>query len=263
MTLLDVTNLTVRYGALTILDDVSFSLNGGQWLMIVGPNGAGKSTIVNAVSQGVPYSGEIRYLDRDVKCYRSHELARNIGILSQSHFVGYAFTVGSVVRLGRYAYAPGVFSGNRAEDERMVEQALELTGMTRFVDQSVLTLSGGELQRTFLAQLFAQDPRVLILDEPTNHLDLVYQKQTFELIQSWLKTPGRAVVSVVHDLSLARAFGTHALLLDKGKTVSKGTADEVFTPEHLDKAYEMDVSDWMLKMLGQWTARRDETAESR
>lgn len=263
MTLLNVENLTVRYGALTILEDVSFSLDEGQWLMIVGPNGAGKSTIVNAVSQGVPYTGEIRYLDRDVKHYRSHELARNIGILSQSHFVGYAFTVGSVVRLGRYAYAPGVFSGNRADDERMVEQALELTGMTRFVDQSVLTLSGGELQRTFLAQLFAQDPRVLILDEPTNHLDLVYQKQTFELIRSWLKTPGRAVISVVHDLSLARAFGTHALLLDKGKMITKGVADEVFTPEHLDKAYEMDVSDWMLAMLGQWTARRDETAEGR
>jgi iron complex transport system ATP-binding protein len=236
MTLLEVNNLSVRYGALTILDDASFSLDEGRWLMIVGPNGAGKSTIVNAVSQGVPYTGEIRYMGRDVKRYRSHELAKNIGILSQSHFVGYAFTVGSVVRLGRYAYAPGVFSGNRAEDERMVEKALELTGMTDFVDQSVLTLSGGELQRTFLAQLFAQDPRVLILDEPTNHLDLVFQKQTFELIQSWLKTPGRAVVSVVHDLSLAKAFGTHALLLDEGKTLVSGTTEEVFTPEHLNNA---------------------------
>jgi iron complex transport system ATP-binding protein len=252
MTLLEVNNLSVRYGALTILDDASFSLDEGRWLMIVGPNGAGKSTIVNAVSQGVPYTGEIRYMGRDVKRYRSHELAKNIGILSQSHFVGYAFTVGSVVRLGRYAYAPGVFSGNRAEDERMVEKALELTGMTDFVDQSVLTLSGGELQRTFLAQLFAQDPRVLILDEPTNHLDLVFQKQTFELIQSWLKTPGRAVVSVVHDLSLAKAFGTHALLLDEGKTLVSGTTEEVFTPEHLNKAYEMDVSEWMRTMLKQW-----------
>lgn len=257
MTLLDVQNLTVRYGALTILDHVNFSLNEGQWLMIVGPNGAGKSTIVNAVSQGVPYTGEIRYLGRDVRRYRAHELARNIGVLSQSHAVGYAFTVGSVVRLGRYAYAPGIFSNNRKEDEKMVERALELTGMTRFADQSVLTLSGGELQRTFLAQLFAQDPRVLILDEPTNHLDLVYQKQMFELIQSWLKTPGRAVISVVHDLSLARAFGTHALLLDKGKTVSIGASAEVFVPEYLNKAYEMDVSGWMRTMLGQWTAPRD------
>ena len=72
----------------------------------------------------------------------------------------------------------------------------------------MLTLSGGELQRTFLAQVLAQDPKLLLLDEPTNHLDLIYQKQIFALIGSWLREPGRAVVSVVHDLSLARSFGT-------------------------------------------------------
>ena len=104
----------------------------------------------------------------------------------------------------------------------MVARALELTGMARFVDQNVLTLSGGELQRTFLAQLFAQNPSVLLLDEPTNHLDLVYQKQVFELIAEWVKTPGRSVVSVVHDLSLARAYGTHGLLLDGGQVAAIG-----------------------------------------
>ena len=124
--------------------------------------------------------------------------------------------------------------------------------MTSFASQSVLTLSGGELQRTFLAQLFAQNPRVLILDEPTNHLDLVYQKQVFELIAHWLKTPGRAVISVVHDLSLAKAYGTRALLLNHGKTVQQGTLEEVFTPAHLNAAYDMDVSKWMRSMLSQW-----------
>ncbi|MFQ9449137.1 MAG: ATP-binding cassette domain-containing protein [Christensenellales bacterium] len=76
---------------------------------------------------------------------------------------------------------------------------------------SVLTLSGGELQRTFLAQVFAQNPQILILDEPANHLDLIYQKHIFSLIETWLRQPGRAVVSVVHDLSLARKYGTHAV----------------------------------------------------
>ncbi|HWQ07208.1 MAG TPA: ABC transporter ATP-binding protein [Feifaniaceae bacterium] len=252
MTLLEVKDLTVRYGALTILDKVSFSLEEDDWLMLVGPNGAGKSTIVNAVSQGAPYSGEVRCLGKDVRRYRSGELAKCLGVLSQTHTVGYAFTVESVVRLGRYAYAPGVFGGARDEDDAAVRRALELTGMTAFAHQSVLTLSGGELQRTFLAQLFAQNPRVLILDEPTNHLDLVYQKQVFELIANWLKTPGRAVVSVVHDLSLAKAYGTHALLLNHGKTVAQGTLEEVFTPEHLNSAYDMDVSEWMRTMLSQW-----------
>ena len=131
-------------------------------------------------------------------------------------------------------------------------QALSLTGLTELAGQSVLTLSGGELQRTFLAQLFAQNPKLLILDEPTNHLDLVYQKQIFALIQQWLKDSGRAVISVVHDLSLARAYGTHALLLDKSKAICYGTVGEVFQSELLNKAYGMDVRQWMQTMLGQW-----------
>ena len=254
MSLLETQNLSVRYGEKTIVDGVTFSLNEGDWLMIVGPNGAGKSTIVNAVSQGVPYSGEVRVLDQDVRRYRAHELAKLVGVLAQTHAMGYGFTVGSVVRLGRYAYAPGLFSTGHAGDDDAVAQALALTGLTEIVDQNVLTLSGGELQRTFLAQLFAQNPRVLLLDEPTNHLDLVYQKQVFELIRVWLKTPGRAVVSVVHDLSLARAYGSHALLLDGGKTLAYGAIADVFSPENLDQAYHMDVSAWMRGLLAQWQA---------
>ena len=119
--------------------------------------------------------------------------------------------------------------------------------------QSVLTLSGGELQRTFLAQVLAQNPKLLLLDEPTNHLDLIYQKQIFALVSRWLQTPGRAVVSVVHDLSLARAFGTDALLIDHGKAVACGSAVEVLNKKHLDPVYGMDVGAWMRGLYGQWT----------
>ena len=252
MSILDVKNLTVRYGEKAIVDNVRFSLNDGDWLMIVGPNGAGKSTIVNAVSQSAPYTGEISLLGKDIRRYRPQELAKRLGVLAQTHTMGYGFTVGSVVRLGRYAYAPGLFSGGKAEDEEAVARALSLTGLGQIVDQNVLTLSGGELQRTFLAQLFAQNPRVLLLDEPTNHLDLVYQKQVFGLIREWLKTPGRAVASVVHDLSLARAYGSHALLLDGGKTQAYGYIADVFSPEHLDRAYDMDVSAWMRTLFSWW-----------
>ena len=252
MNLLDVNHLTVGYGSLTIVNDVSFSLEPGQWLMLVGPNGAGKSTIVNAVSQGTSYSGQILYNGQDIRSFKPHILARNIGVLAQHHSVGYSFTVEEVVRLGRYSYAPGIFSGKSDADETSVEEALEMTGMSALADQSVLTLSGGELQRTFLAQLFAQNPRILILDEPTNHLDLVYQKQTFALIQKWLKGKDRAVMSVVHDLSLARAYGSHALLLNKGTALSYGHINDVFASETLNTAYGMDVKDWMTTMLQQW-----------
>ena len=115
-------------------------------------------------------------------------------------------------------------------------------------------LSGGELQRTFLAQVLAQDPKLLLLDEPTNHLDLIYQKQIFALIGQWLQTPGRAVVSVVHDLSLARAFGTDALLMDHGRRIALGQAKEVLSPANLDQIYGMDVAAWMRSLYSQWIA---------
>ena len=250
--MLEVRELTVRHGAFTIVDGLSFHVREGEWLMIVGPNGAGKSTELGAVTQAVPYTGSVLLEGEDVKKMKPAQRARKMGVLMQKNFAGYAFTVEEVVRLGRYAYAPGVLSGHGAEDTEAVEEALERTGLTAQRGQSVLTLSGGELQRTFLAQVLAQRPRLLLLDEPTNHLDLVYQKQVFELVGEWLRTPGRAVVSVVHDLSLAKAFGTRALLLDHGKTAATGPVGEVLCSEKLDGVYNMDVSAWMRKMLGQW-----------
>ena len=132
------------------------------------------------------------------------------------------------------------------------ERALELTGLTELRRASVLTLSGGELQRTFLAQVFAQNPQILILDEPANHLDLIYQKHIFSLIETWLRQPGRAVVSVVHDLSLARKYGTHAVLMHRGQCAAQGKIGDVMTAEKLQAVYEMDVYGWMREMLGQW-----------
>ena len=252
MVMLEARDLSVRYGDRTVVDSVSFTLEEGHWLMLIGPNGAGKSTIVNAVGQSAPYSGAVLFKGGDVRRCKPAERARNIGILSQNHSVGYAFTVEEVVRLGRYAYRRGIFSRHDDDDEQSVERALELTGLRPILGQSVLTLSGGELQRTFLAQLLAQDPELLILDEPTNHLDLVYQKQVFALIRKWLDAPGRAVISVVHDLSLARAYGTDALLLSGGRSVYCGPVEGAFAPETLNEVYSMDVREWMRTLMARW-----------
>ena len=153
----------------------------------------------------------------------------------------------------QYAFKKGLLRGSDEEKETLVDKALEMTGLTDLQDQSVLQLSGGELQRTFLAQLFAQDPDILILDEPSNHLDLIYQKQIFALINDWLKQEGRAVVSVVHDLSLAKAYGSSAMMLRSGHVIAAGPAADVFSREALQEAYLMDVYEWMRSMLGQWS----------
>ena len=252
MNVLDVREVSVSYGSISIIESISFSIKEREWLMIVGPNGSGKSTTIHAITRGAPYTGIVRFEGRDISTYTSMELAKQTGVLMQDHVVGYSFTVEEIVRLGRYAYSKGLFSSFSDEDEEKVKRALELTGMHAVKEQSVLTLSGGELQRTFLAQIFAQDPKLLILDEPTNHLDLVYQKQIFELIRDWIARTGRSVISVVHDLSLAKYYGTQILLLNKGRVVALGSPHEVLTKEYLNDIYMMDVYEWMNIMLSQW-----------
>ena len=245
-------HITVRYGSFTVVEDLSFDLKEGQWLMLAGPNGAGKSTLIETIAQGTPYTGSVRWQGRDIRTLKAASLAQKIGVLAQKNNVGYAYTVEEVVGLGRYAYKSGLFSGRDDDGMEAVEKALEITGLTGLRHASMLTLSGGEMQRVFLAQVFAQNPQVLILDEPANHLDLKYQQHIFSLIQEWLEQPGRAVLSVVHDLSLARRYGTHAILLDHGRTVSQGQISDVMTPENLKQVYGMDVYAWMQEMLSQW-----------
>ena len=250
--LLTVSSLTVRYGDFAAVKDLSFDLFPGDWLMLLGPNGAGKSTVVNAISRGVEYNGDILWNGRDIRGFSGKELARHLGVLSQNHAVGYAFSVYTVVSMGRYAYSGGLMGRGDRDRSAAIEKALELTGLTGMEDRPVNRLSGGELQRVFLAQLFAQDPDLLILDEPTNHLDLVYQKQIFSLIGQWLMQPGKAVISVVHDLSLARAYGTRSILLDGGTQAAAGSPEEVFSPDCLDRVYSMDVAAWMRQLLSLW-----------
>lgn len=250
--MLEVQNLRVQYGDYTVVNDVSFSVPEGAFYIIAGPNGAGKSTILAAISQSIPYQGSVVVMGDDAKALKSGQLARRIGFLMQNHFVGYDFTVEEIVRLGRYAYGKGPLYAADSEDEAQVERALEMTGMGPFRRQSALTLSGGELQRAFLAQALCQDPGVLLLDEPTNHLDPGYQKETFELIDAWRKTPGRAVAAVVHDLSLAKAFGSHALLLHRGRRVFAGETERALSRENLETVYGMDVQQWLKTLLSQW-----------
>lgn len=283
-----VRDLTVRYGQFTALNGLSFTVDEGEWLMIAGPNGAGKSTALSAIAQSETYTGDVLINGENIKKLKPSERARRVGVLSQNNFVGYGFSVEEVVELGLYSVnstqvrtpnntqvraqnnmsdcAPNNMSDrapNNMSDRASghsyqgggtdpLTDALRLVGMEEQRAQSVLTLSGGELQRTFLAQVLVQDPSLLLLDEPTNHLDLIYQKQIFKLVSEWLKTPGRAVVSVVHDLSLAKKYGTKAILMDRGTLRAQGAAKEILNKENLDAVYRMDVYEWMHDLHRVW-----------
>ncbi len=245
-------HLTVRYGEKDVLRDVSLSIRKGEWWVVVGPNGAGKSTLAGVLGRTVPYDGSVILEGKNVRQIPSQEYARKVGVLSQNHSAVYGFTVEEVVGLGRYARHTGFLKRGDPEGERKVDEALERTGLTDMRKRNMLTLSGGESQRVFLAQVLCQDPEILILDEPANHLDLPFQQELFSLIGEWLKEPGHAVITVMHDLSLARKYGSHALLLNKGQCISQGRADAVLTPEILQDVYGTDVYRWIRELLAVW-----------
>lgn len=249
--LLELKDVYVKVGDLTLVDHINIEIRENDKFIIVGPNGAGKSTLINAIAQGIPYKGSVYYNERDMARMKSIEIARSIGVLSQNHSLNYSYTVEEIVRLGRYAYAPNMFTSHK-EDQRFVEEALAMTGLYDKRNQSVLTLSGGEVQRTFLAQLFAQNPKILILDEPTNHLDIQYQRQILSLIDKWMKDKNKAVVAVVHDLSLASLFGNSFLLMNHGLVVSAGSREKVLASDVLSHVYDMDVAKWMKTLYQQW-----------
>ena len=249
---LEAREVTVRRNGKTLLNGISFGLQEGEWLAVVGPNGAGKTTLMRALGGEWPYAGEITLDGRPLRAVKPRERARLLGLMSQAAFGQFAFTVEEVVRMGRYPYRHGIFHGGDPDETRAVDEALAETGLTGLRHRSVLTLSGGEQQRCALAQALCLQPEVLLLDEPSNHLDLSYQQELYRITDAWRQRPGHAVITVLHDLSAARRFATHALVLHEGRMLACGAAADALSDECLREAWQADVSAWMRQMARMW-----------
>mgnify|MGYP002605166955 CR=1 FL=1 len=255
-----------------LLDGISFDVQSGERVGLLGKNGAGKTTLFKILTGEMDYnSGEIAFAQ-----------GKKVGLISQIPVYPAEFTVNDVLRAA-FSSLDKIKARMRQLEKTMTEHTpkeilSEYDALTsRFEagggyeidtetdkicnglmisqtqrEQLFSSLSGGEKTRVNLARLLLEKTDILLLDEPTNHLDLIYQKQIFALIGSWLREPGRAVVSVVHDLSLARSFGTDALLMDHGRQIAHGPAAQVLTPERLNAVYGMDVPAWMRSLYAQW-----------
>ena len=241
-------NVSVVRGGQTLLQDVSMHIHCGQLTVLIGQNGAGKTTLIRALLGEYAHGGTIRHVDgegRDVAHMRTGYVPQHLEFDKEMPVTVEDFLAASLTRRP-------VWTGVGKKTRAQVMEALKMVEGEKLLHRPLGRCSGGELQRTFLAQVFAQNPQILILDEPANHLDLIYQKHIFSLIETWLRQPGRAVVSVVHDLSLARKYGTHAVLMHRGQCAAQGKIGDVMTAEKLQAVYEMDVYGWMREMLGQW-----------
>ena len=238
-------DLVLGYRRATVVHGVSVELRPGEVTALIGPNGSGKSTVLRSLARLHPVEGgRVRLRDGeggdDAALLSSRAFARRVAMLSQSRPHPSGLSVRDVVGFGRHPHRRR-FAGVGESDREAIDRAMSLTGIAPMADRAVDQLSGGELQRVWLATCLAQDTGVLLLDEPTNHLDLRFQVQTLDLIRELADDHGTALGVVLHDLNQAATVADHVVLLADGRVRSAGPPETALTAEHLRAVYGLPV----------------------
>lgn len=238
--LLQVDDLRVSLGGKRVLHGVSLGVERGAWVGLLGPNGSGKTTLLRAVSGVLPFEGEVLLDGRPVRAWRPQALARRLAFVRQSMALPFDFTVEDLVLLGRSPHKRWL-EGYSRDDRALLARALAGVELSGFADRSVLSLSGGELQRVFLAQAFVQEADLLLLDEPTAHLDVHHQFEFMEHVRG-LVAAGRTVLAVFHDLELAARYADRLVVLREGHVAAAGTPAEVLTEALIASVFRMQAA---------------------
>ncbi|MFJ6808626.1 ABC transporter ATP-binding protein [Streptomyces anulatus] len=240
--------LVLRYGRKPVVHGVSLSLEPGRATALVGPNGSGKSTLLRSLARLHRVDeGEVTLGGRDgagservVSLLSGREFAREVTLFSQSRSAPQGLTVAEVVAFGRHPYRRG-FSGLSADDRAAVAYAMDATGVRDMAARAAGELSGGEMQRVWLAACLAQKTGVVLLDEPTNHLDLRYQIETLDLVRDLVQDHGIAVGIVLHDLDHAARVADTLVLLRSGRVHAAGPPADVLTAKNIGEVYDIRV----------------------
>ena len=237
---LKATQLQIGYGDHVVVEDMDVNIHRDKITTIIGPNGSGKSTILKAVTRLIRYQkGSVVLNGRDVLEMKPKDLAKTIGVLPQIHTAPSDFRVKELVGYGRMPHQK-MFAGKSAEDERIIQWAMEVTGTWQFRDKSIYEISGGESQRVWIATVLAQKPEILFLDEPTTYLDISHQLETMQLVKKLNRDTGIGVVMVLHDLSQALEVSDHIIVIKDGKKYSEGSPEEVITAQMMRDVYNVD-----------------------
>ena len=246
-------NVSAGYGGMDIIRNISLQVNSNENLLIIGPNGCGKTTLLKTIVKLLPFQGEIEIGGKPVRKMKHKDISRKIAMLSQSFGIYFSYTVFDTVMMGRYPHIKDGFWGLPSnEDKELVRQCLETVHLLSEKDREITTLSGGQLQRVFLARTLAQDPEIILLDEPTNHLDLKYQFELVDYLKEWSKHGNRVIVGVLHDLNLAMRLADKIMIMKNGETWACGKSCDVMTGRLLQNVYEIDVTGYMTESLKVW-----------
>lgn len=249
-------DLGLSYHRQPVVHGGNIMLRSGEVTALVGPNGSGKSTLLRALARlHRPDRGQIVLADGlSASDLSAKEFARRVTLLAQSRPTPSGVTVGDVVGYGRHPYR-GRWRSEDPDGPRAVSWAMEVTGVSAMAGRPVDELSGGELQRVWLASCLAQDTGVLLLDEPTTFLDLRYQMEILDLVRDLADDHHVAVGVVLHDLNHAAAIADHVVLLHHGRVRASGKPDEVLTERHLTETYGIRIEVAADPVTGQLTTR--------
>ncbi len=230
-------NLSHSFAKRNVLRSLSFSIEKGDFFIIIGPNGSGKTTLMKLMA-GIlrPQKGQIEILGLPNRSYTPKALARAVAFVPQRLPVDLPFTAGEAVLLGRAPYQ-GALGIERDRDLEIANQAMQFTEVDHLNRLNISQLSGGELQRVFIARAICQEPEIMLLDEPTASLDLAHQVKVMDLMEKLKREKGITVIMVSHDVNLAAMYGNQVLLLKEGEIASSGFPSDVLSFEKLEETY--------------------------
>lgn len=251
---LEVRELGYDYDGRPILDSVTWDLRKGEILGVLGPNGCGKTTMLRNLNRNLsPKRGCVVLDGTDLEDMAKRDIARHIAAVPQSNEIRFAFTVREMVAMGRMPFQEA-FRGNSSEDERIVDEAMELTGITHMSDRLINTMSGGERQRVIIARALAQQPEILLMDEPTLHLDINMQFEVLDLVSRLSRDRGLTVVIVSHDLPMVARYCDRIILIHDRTVWAEGRPEDVLTPDNMRTVFNVDAR-FELDDRGQRTVR--------
>ncbi len=238
---MEVRDLHFAYGKNKVLKGVSLKIEEGKITTIMGANGCGKSTLFFLMTKNLyPKKGNIYIKGKNIQNLNLKEFAKKVAIVQQYNTASDDITVESLVAFGRTPHKR-MMQGDSAEDERMIEWALEVTNLTEYRDREVSRLSGGQRQRVWIAMALCQGTKILFLDEPTTYLDIRYQIDILKLVKKLNREYGITIIMVLHDINQAIAYSDHVIGMKDGVIEVEGSPEDVITKESIKTLYGVDI----------------------
>jgi len=243
-TVIDIESAVVSYREDVALRGVSLRVQPGDFVGIIGPNGAGKTTILTIINgMGKLLHGSVRVLGHYLASGNGHSLRKRVGYVAQVQNIDprMPMSVREVVMIGRYGIL-GLLQRPDGRDWKIVDDMLELVGMTHLAQRPIGHLSGGEQQRVAIARCLAQEPEILLLDEPTASLDWRAKTDIMELVKLIHNSRQLTTLFVTHDLSSLPIACDRVILMKDGLIWREGSPGELLTDDNLSRLYDIPVS---------------------